>query len=368
MNKDEKLKNTVYFLMPGIDLIPVGGYKVIYEMANRLVDDDFNVILLLPCFLSTEKKTSLKRKIGKLYYYIKSVLKQAPCSWFTLDPRIKRIYVFNDSKIRLQDNTFVCATAIETAFVIDRIHNNVKKFYYIQDFEAWSFTENEVFDSYKLPLKKIVIASWLAEKVITGAKVYDITLIPNGFDFSYFMLYNSIEERNCHVVSMLYHTAEHKRCTDALGALYLVKEQIPELQVNIFGTADRPNNLPSWFTYYRKPDKITHNKIYNESALYVAASSTDGFALTIGEAMICGNAVACTNIGGFTEMVIHNKTGLLSPVYDSKALAANIIRLIKDNNLRIAIAKAGHEHIKKYTWESSYKIFKSLLLEDNTNK
>jgi glycosyltransferase involved in cell wall biosynthesis len=180
------------------------------------------------------------------------------------------------------------------------------------------------------------------------------------------VLNTPIEERNRYVVSMLYHTAEHKRCDDALAALYLVKEQVPELRVNIFGTAERPDNLPAWFTYYRQPDRITHNKIYNESALYVAASSIEGFGLTIGEAMICGNAVVCTDIGGFREMVTHNKTGLLSPVYDSKALAENVIRLIQDNSLRIAFAKAGHESIKQYTWESSYKAFKSVLLEENT--
>jgi glycosyltransferase involved in cell wall biosynthesis len=192
-----------------------------------------------------------------------------------------------------------------------------------------------------------------------------VVIIPNGFDVSYFTLHKPIEERDNYVVSMLYHLADRKRCTDSLAALYLVKEQIPQLQVNIFGTPMKPNGLPAWFTYYRMPDKIMHNKIYNESSIYVAASSSEGFGLTVGEAMICGNAVACTDTGGFRDVVIHNKTGLLSPVYDVNALAANITRLIKDDTLRISFAKAGHEYIKKFTWEVSYNIFKSVLLEDS---
>jgi hypothetical protein len=166
MNKNQQIKNTVYFLMPGLDIIPVGGYKVIYEMANRLAADNFEVTIILPCFLSTEKKTSLKRKMGKLYYYLRSVIKQSPCSWFALDARIKRWYVFNDTKIKPQDNDIVCATAVETSFIVDKIQAKVKKFYYIQGFESWAFTEREVFDSYRLQLKKIVIASWLLEKVV----------------------------------------------------------------------------------------------------------------------------------------------------------------------------------------------------------
>lgn len=111
--------------MPGLDIIPVGGYKVIYEMANRLAKDDFDVTIILPCFLSTAKKTSLKHRLGTLYYYTHSIIKQSPCTWFELDDRINRTYIFNDSKIKLKDNSIICATAVETAFVADKIDNNV---------------------------------------------------------------------------------------------------------------------------------------------------------------------------------------------------------------------------------------------------
>ena len=42
-------------------------------------------------------------------------------------------------------------------------------------------------------------------------------------------------------------------------------------------------------------------------------------------------------------------------------LAENIIRLIEDDDLRYRIAKAGHENIRQFTWESAYDKLKKYL-------
>lgn len=77
--------------------------------------------------------------------------------------------------------------------------------------------------------------------------------------------------------------------------------------------------------------------------------------------MICGCAVACTDNGGFSMMVKNNETGLTSPVYDVKKLAENILQLIKNDALRIRLAKNGNEFIQKFTWENAFKNFYSVL-------
>ena len=77
--------------------------------------------------------------------------------------------------------------------------------------------------------------------------------------------------------------------------------------------------------------------------------------------MICGAALCCTDIGGFHLYAIHNKTALLSPVFDTEALAKNILRLINDNELRIKLAHAGNEYIRQFTWEKAFESFKSQL-------
>jgi glycosyltransferase involved in cell wall biosynthesis len=360
--------------MPGLDLFPIGGYKVIYEMANRLAADGFNVAIILPCFLSTAKKTSLKRCCGALYYYAKAILKIKKCPWFNLDERVKRIYVFSDYNIKIPEGAFVCATAIETAFALNKINSKTgfkkyKNLYYIQGFENWVFSDAEVYESYRLPFTKVAISRWLCEKIsnppaaLNGGGEEKAVLVPNGFNFSEFSLQSPIENRDANVVCMLYHGAPVKDCACLIEALSLVKKEFPALRVNVFGTPGRPDFLPPWFMYFQKPDNITHNRIYNEAAVFAAASRIEGFGLTVGEAMICGCAVACTECPGFKDMIIHNKTGLMSPVGDAAALAVNIKKLMTDGVLRETLAKAGNEYIKKFTWDASYKIFKSVLAD-----
>ena len=109
-------------------------------------------------------------------------------------------------------------------------------------------------------------------------------------------------------------------------------------------------------TFHYKPSPQLHNEIYNNSSIYIASSLSEGWGLTVGEAMICGAAIACTDVDGFKEMVAHNQNALLSPIKDAKAMSDNIIKLIEDDELRINLACKGHESIQKFSKAKSYSI------------
>lgn len=359
-------KKTIVWLLPGIDTVPIGGYKVVYEYANRFVADGYDVFIVYPQFLKFSRYKniflSFLKRCKNLLRYSCNKIKRIRCApnWFQLDSRIHCEYVFrfgNSRTLKIHGAKFV-ATAIETSYELAGIRRieNKDKFYFIQDFESWNGnTTEDVYVSYRFPLKKIVISTWLQEEVQKAGE--DCVLIPNGFDFDYFKLSNSIEKRSPYKIAMLYHKDDRKRCIDSIDALKIVKQKIPQLHVTMFGTLDKPD-LPEWFSYYQSPDKETHNKIYNTASVFVAASESEGFGLTVGEAMICGCAVACTDNGGFSMMISNDRTGLLSPVYDCQRLAENIIKLIEDNELRIELAKNGSEFIRQFTWERAYGKFK----------
>jgi len=50
--------------------------------------------------------------------------------------------------------------------------------------------------------------------------------------------------------------------------------------------------------------------------------------------------------------VDHERTGLLSPVGDEKALAANVVRLLRDPALASRLAENAHRESQNYTWEA----------------
>ena len=360
----------IVFLLPCIDIdpatkkcAPVGGFKGVYEYANRFVADGYEVMLVFP------HNGCRHGSVGKFLYslvgfcYRKIMHGHHAAEWFKLDGNIKKKFVFTLSRpwLWLRKEDIVFATAFETAEDLMH-HSNVplaNKFYFIQDYELWAGSKEVLSKSYNEGMHNIVIAPWLKEKVKEAGA--DATLVTNGFDFSEFRLTKPIDERGKFEVVMLNHALGHKRCVDAWAALDIVKRAHPELHVSMFGVYDPPADMPSWYTYYRNPSKQQLVDIYNNGAIYVAASDFEGFGLTVGEAMICGCAVACTDNGGFTCMAKDGETALLSKVYDVAGLASNISRLIEDDELRLRIARQGNGYIRHFSWGKSYEILKKLI-------
>lgn len=359
----------IIFILPGVETVPIGGYKIVYEYANRLFEAGYIIQIFYPYIMripelsnwnnKKDSKYLFFKKLHYFYYLIKN--KDVGASWFPLNKNIKKKYIFeiNKKTIRNNNNTIYFATAITTAYLLNKCNLSQNKcFYLVQDFENWlGVTNQQVFDSYKFPMNKIAISTWLYNQIKSVDGEKNLILIQNGLDFDYFKLNCDIKTRKRTEISMLYHLDDRKRCIDAINALKIVKKTFPELHVTMFGTPDKPSDVPDYFDYYKRPDKETHNKIYNNSAIFVAASKAEGFGLTPAESMICGCALCCTDIEGFKEFAKNNETALTSPVYDVNALANNIIKLITNDNLRIQIATNGNTLIKQFSWEKKVKQF-----------
>ena len=366
----EKKSNRIIFLLPGCDIdattrkcVPVGGYKVVYEYANMLSRDGYDVVLAFSharCKYNNPFR-HIYGFVGYLYRKYTSQLRAG--EYFGLNPSIHKWfpYCYHRPFVPFRNTDLVFATAYYTAVELNNLSQIPldNKYYFIQDYEVWSARSEEVKASYSFGMHNIVIAPGLQDIVSEcGA---ESNLIPNGLDFQRFAVNEPIEDRSPFEIILLNHTLEHKRVQDSRTALEIVKREIPELHVTMFGTCDAPKDMPSWYTYHHQPTGQELCDIYNSGAIYVAASDFEGFGLTVGEAMICGCAVACTDNGGFRCMAENEKTALLSPVYDVEALAKNIIRLIKDNDLRHKIAYEGNLGIQHFTWEKSYQKLKALL-------
>lgn len=354
----------ITFIFPSPASGPTGGYKVAYEYANRLVADGYRVNIVYAGSIFWAQKT-LYYKLTNCVRYVQRLLKGFSCrSWFPLDKRVKEVFAFSLNYRHVPKSDIYIATSPYTAmYVKDYPVESSRKFYLIQDYEKWgNLTDEMLRNTYHYNLQKIVISTWLGD-IMKEEKV-NYTLIPNGFDFEYFKLEIPIQEKNKFKVSMLYHEMERKGCKYGIEALTYVKEKFPSLQVEIFGTPNRPELLPEWFHYTQCPNKEKHNYIYNDCAIYIGCSIIEGWGLTVGEAMICGAAVACTDNLGYREMAKDEETALLSPIKDSKALANNIIRLIENDDLRFRIAENGNKFIKNFSWDASYmQLLKTLRLK-----
>ena len=80
---------------------------------------------------------------------------------------------------------------------------------------------------------------------------------------------------------------------------------------------------------------------------FVLSSSHEGRGGAVLEAMICGLPVAATDAGGLPELVMHEKTGFLSPVGDAQTLARNIVRIFREPALAREVAGQAAAYVRE---------------------
>lgn len=346
----------IVFLLPNRARVPVGGYKIVYEYANRLSQDGYQVEIVYPAILSTGSITFYKKMRSLLRYLTILIKCEYSCdSWFELEAGVYEKWVYHFSPRLYAAGDIVIATACQTAYFLMKEKNlDVKRFYFIQHYEDW-VEKNILEATWKSDLHKIVIADWLMEKAIAFGT--EAVLVQNGLNFDDFSISIPISDKNEQTLAMLWHLAENKGSMDGYEAICAVKKNIPALKAVFFGVNERPAFLPDWVTYYQRPSRAELSKIYNESSVFVAPSRTEGFGLTAAEAMQCGCAVAATDAGGFAQFCIQGNTALVSPVRSNEELVKNIIALLTDRELRLRIATEGNDFIQTFTWKRAYSGF-----------
>jgi N-acetyl-alpha-D-glucosaminyl L-malate synthase BshA len=77
--------------------------------------------------------------------------------------------------------------------------------------------------------------------------------------------------------------------------------------------------------------------------VFLLSSSEESFGLSALESMSCGTPVVSTDVGGVSEVVEHGVSGLLSPVDDLDAYAANLRSLLFDPERAAAFGQNARE-------------------------
>jgi glycosyltransferase involved in cell wall biosynthesis len=351
----------ITFLLPGTGHLPTGGSKVVYKYANHLSRRGHRVTLVHPALVAARASTLQAVRAASLFVYRGTVRDYRPRGWFRLEPAVRTIWVPTLSSRFIPHGDVVLATAWETAeWVVDYPAAKGEKFYLIQSWETWAGPEDRVRATWKAPLKRIVIARWLRE--MAREMGIECTYIPNGIDFEQFDLDNPIEDRDPNHLMMLYHTHPVKGSADGIEALSLLRrKQMPDLRATLFGTSPPSSPFPQWVDYRRLPSQPELRACYNRAAIFIAPAHIEGWPLPPAEAMICGAALAATDIGGHREYGIDGETALLSPAGNPKKLAENVLRLVRDAELRTKIARQGYEHIRRCSWDEALDSFERLL-------
>jgi glycosyltransferase involved in cell wall biosynthesis len=108
--------------------------------------------------------------------------------------------------------------------------------------------------------------------------------------------------------------------------------------------------------------------LFQDCEFCVLPSRSEPFGIVLLEAMTFGKAIVATRVGGIPEFISDEVTGLLVPANDSDALADAIIKLIRQPELRIRLAKNGlasveHSYDYRTLIERYASLFQNLIDE-----
>jgi sugar transferase (PEP-CTERM/EpsH1 system associated) len=88
-------------------------------------------------------------------------------------------------------------------------------------------------------------------------------------------------------------------------------------------------------------NRVDVERVLASFDIFVSSSTSEGLSNTILEAMATGLPVVATDVGGTSELVVHERTGLLVPPSDPSALAAALRSLVDDRARRQSLGDAG---------------------------
>lgn len=86
-----------------------------------------------------------------------------------------------------------------------------------------------------------------------------------------------------------------------------------------------------------------------ELDLLLFTSKEEGLGSSLLDAMLCGVPIVSTNAGGIPEIIQHEMNGLLANVGDEKQLAASVLKLTNDFELRTQLIHAGQITAKQFS-------------------
>jgi glycosyltransferase involved in cell wall biosynthesis len=338
-----------------------GGDRVISIYAGHLHQRGHDVSVIArprkPASFRAQAKSILRGK-----GWIQS-LSNAPSHFSESSFLARRLETYKPvEETDVPDADIVISTFWETAEWVSRFSDRKgTKVSFWQGYEVFDYTPKDRVDAtWRLPAHKIVVSTWLANIARTFGDT-NFSLVPNGVDHRQFSAAPRVRNTTP-VVGIYYSTAPSKGLKDALVAVELARQEIPDLSIVGFGASEVQEVLNN-MTIFTQPrqDRIKH--IYAMCDVWLCASHNEGFGLPLLEAMACRTPVISTRVGAAPDLVIDGLNGFLVDVGNVNALSHRLKQLLgfsSDKWLEMS-TKAYHTSLQ-YDWERSARMFEDALL------
>lgn len=351
----------ITFIAPPVGMS--GGIRVIAIYAKLLAELGHTVAIVSPL----AEPISLKQKFKSLIRHKVWPVHKPSVSHLDglgLDHRVLNVHrpvVDKD----LPDADIVIATWWETAEWVYALSTcKGEKVYFIQHHEVFDFVpEARCRATYRLPLRKVVIAQWLANLMRDEYGDEDVSLVSNSVDHRQFFAPSRSKQARP-TLGFLYHNASFKGVDIVLAAVELLRNKYPALRVLCFGShaPDDPAELANFIEFIEAPAQDKIRDIYAQCDVWVTASRSEGFNLPAMEAMACRTPVVATKTGWPEEAISNGVNGFLIDVDDVAGLVAGVSRILELHDVAWSeMSDAAFLTVADSTWTKSCAQFEDVL-------
>ncbi|HET7326642.1 MAG TPA: glycosyltransferase family 4 protein [Nocardioidaceae bacterium] len=147
-----------------------------------------------------------------------------------------------------------------------------------------------------------------------------------------------------------------------LAALPRMLAERPDLHLFVAGrgdvkaarelvTAQLGGRGSSAVTFLGQVDDATRAELMASADLYVAPNvGGESFGIVLVEAMAAGAPVLASDLPAFRGVLEDGRLGTTYPVGDAQALAAEALRLLADDHLRLGLRDVARQAVRRYDW------------------
>ncbi|MCO6465158.1 MAG: glycosyltransferase family 4 protein [Bradyrhizobiaceae bacterium] len=188
-----------------------------------------------------------------------------------------------------------------------------------------------------------------------------VRVIYNGIDQSLFPM--AVTEKNAAPTIVYFGRLKRYKSVDhIIRALAIVRQHIPDAQLEVLGTGDELMQLQELAVKLN-----VHNHVHfrgfvsndmkaaylSKAHLAVNPSVKEGWGITNLEANACGTPVISADVPGLRDSVKDGQSGLLYPYGNIERLAELIVRLLSDSTEREQLSNGAVDWAAKFTWDCS---------------
>jgi L-malate glycosyltransferase len=220
-------------------------------------------------------------------------------------------------------------------------------------FSRWKYRQVDCFIAASEAIRQMLVADGVpAERTVTvheGIDVDRVAAAPPVNVHEAFWL-----PHDAPVIGNVAALVPHKGQRHLIEAAHLVVQQIPDARFVILGEGELREPLEHLVKTHHLEKHVLLPGFRTDVFgcikgfdLFAMSSVTEGLGTSLLDAMACARPIVATRAGGIPEIVEDGVNGLVVPPRDHAAMAAAIVRLLKDAALRRQMGDAGLARVRE---------------------